>query len=55
MSGDAMESITLGIDRDLRYKRKLIIPQSNSVLKQAILAETHNSEFTIHSGNTKMY
>lgn len=53
--GKAVEDITLGIDGAVRYKGKLMVPQSNVELKQAVLAEANNFEFSIHSGSTKMY
>ena len=43
MSGEIVENITFGNKGGLRNKRKIIVPYSDDELKQAILAEAHNS------------
>ena len=47
ISGILMEDVTLGTDGGLRYKGKLIVPHSNSELKQTILLKALNYKFTI--------
>ncbi|KAG8473291.1 hypothetical protein CXB51_035413 [Gossypium anomalum] len=38
----------------LRYRNRICVP-NNSELKNDILAEAHNSKYSIHPGSTKMY
>ena len=48
LSEEYIDDITIGHDDDIRYKGKLVVPQYNEGLKQAVLAEAHNSRFSIH-------
>ena len=49
-----MEVFSQGGDDVLRYKGRLCVPDVGE-LRQHILAEAHNSRYSIHPGATKMY
>ena len=48
-----VEVFSQGGDGVLRYKGRLCVPNVGE-LRQHILAEAHNSRYSIHLGNTKM-
>ena len=49
-----MEVFSQGGDGVLRYQGRLCVPDVRE-LKQHILAEAHNSRYSIHRGATKIY
>ena len=49
-----VEVFSQGGDSVLRYQGRLCVPYMGE-LRQHILAEAHNSRYSIHSGATKMY
>lgn len=53
--GEIVETFALNANGGLRYKGNLVVSKINNELKEAILAEAHNSKFSIHQGSTKMY
>ena len=52
--GTGDEGWATHIDGSLRYKGKVVVPQSDD-LREEILREFHCSHFTMHPGGTKMY
>ena len=53
-SGTGDEGWTLHADGSLRYKGRVVVPQSIN-LRDEILKEFHCSRFAMHPGGTKMY
>ena len=49
-----VEVFSQGGDGVLRYQSRLCVPDLGK-LRQHILAEDHNSQYSIHPGSTKMY
>ena len=49
-----MEVLSQGRDGVLRYQDRLCVPDVGE-LRQHILVEAHNSRYSIHPGDTKMY
>ncbi|XP_058106440.1 uncharacterized protein LOC131249679 [Magnolia sinica] len=44
----------VGIDRGLRYRRRLCVPNLQG-LREEVLNAAHNSKLAMHPGSTKMY
>ena len=53
-SGMGDEGWTVHADGSLRYKGRVMVPQSTD-LREEILREFHSSRFSVHPGGTKMY
>ena len=53
-SGTANEGWAIHIDGSLRYKGRVVVPQSMD-LREEILREFHCSRFVVHPGGIKMY
>ena len=53
-SGTADEGWAIHTDGSLRYRRRVLVPQSTD-LREEILREFHYSRFAVHPGGTKMY
>src|SRR5688572_29749912 len=49
-----IESFSKGGDGVLRYQGRLCVPNVDG-LRELILEEAHSSQYSIHSGSTKMY
>ena len=54
VNNQRVEVFSLGGDGVLRYQGRLCVPDVGE-LRQHILAEDHNSKYSIHPGATKMY
>ena len=53
-SGMGDEGWTIHIDRGLRYRGRVVVPQLTD-LREEILREFHCSRFSVHPSGTKMY
>ena len=53
-SGTADEGWAIHTDGSLRYRGRVVVPQSTD-LREEILKEFHCPRFAVHSGGTKMY
>ena len=53
-SGTADEGWAIHTDGSLRYKGRVVVPQSMD-LREEVLKEFHCSRFAVHPGGTKMY
>ena len=53
-SGTGDEGWTIHTDGSLRYRGRVVVPQSTD-LREEILREFHCSRFVVHPGGTKMY
>ena len=53
-SGTGDEGWTVHADGSLRYRGRVVVPQSTD-LREEILKEFHCSRFAVHPGSTKMY
>ena len=53
-SGTADEGWAIHTDGSLRYRGRVVVPQSTDLRKE-ILREFHCSRFAVHPGGTKMY
>ena len=53
-SGTANEGWAIHTDVSLRYRERVVVPQSTD-LREEILREFHCSRFAVHPGGTKMY
>ena len=53
-SGTADEGWAIHTDGSLRYRGRVVVPQSTN-LREEILREFHCSRFAVHQGGTKMY
>ena len=53
-SGTGDEGWTVHADGSLRYRGRVVIPQSTD-MRDEILREFHCSRFSVHPGDTKMY
>ena len=53
-SGTSNEGWAIDIDGSLRYKGRVVVPQSTD-LREEILREFHYSQFAVHPSGTKMY
>ena len=53
-SGTGDEGWIVQIDGSLRYRGRVVVPQSTD-LREEILREFHCSRFTVHPSGTKMY
>ena len=53
-SGTAGEGWAIHTDGSLRYRGRVVVPQSMD-LREEILREFHCSRFAVHPGGTKMY
>ena len=53
-SGTADEGWAIHTDGSLRYRGRVMVPQSTD-LREEILREFHCSRFAVHPGGTKMY
>ena len=53
-SGTGDEGWTVHADGSLRYRGRIVVPQSTD-LREEILREFHCSRFIVHPGGTKMY
>ena len=54
VNNQRVEVFSQGGDGVLRYQGRLCVPDVGE-LRQHILAEAHNSRYSIHPGATKMY
>ena len=52
-SGTGVEGWTIHTDGSLRYRGRVVVPQSTD-LREEILREFHCSRFSVHPGGTKM-
>ena len=53
-SGTGDEGWTVHADGSLRYRGRVVVPQSTG-LREEILREFHFFRFSVHLGGTKMY
>ena len=53
-SGTGDEGWTVHADGSLRYRGRVVVPQSTD-LREEILKEFHSSRFVVHPCGTKMY
>ena len=53
-SGTGDKGWTIHIDGSLRYRGRVVVPQSTD-LREEILREFHCSRFAVHPGGKKMY
>ena len=53
-SGMGDEGWTVNADGSLRYRGRVVVPQSTD-LREEIVREFHCSQFAVHPGGTKMY
>ena len=53
-SGTSDEGRTVHVDGSLRYRGRVVVPQSIDLIEE-ILKEFHCSRFAVHPGDTKMY
>ena len=53
-SGTGDEGWTVHADSSLRYRGRVVVPQSTDLRKEN-LKEFHYSRFAVHPGGTKMY
>ena len=54
VNNQRVEVFSQGGDGVLRYQGRLCVPDLGP-LRQYILAEPHNSRYSVHPGDTKMY